>query len=168
MHQKRLAGRQGNPGQVGRHRGRDFDHPGSGDQIDPFWWPDDLTRRHRDQFGVAATGQQGHAGLTDLPALDTRADGVDVAGHLEPDDVGRPVGRRVVALPLQQVGPVDPRSQHGDHHLARPRHRVGHLGQLQHLGPAETVRHDRSHGPSLARVTSVGDNHYDVRPGEVA
>ena len=56
-----------------------------------------------------------------------RAD--DLAGELEPGDVGRRAGRRrVVARALVDVGAVEPGGAHADEDLAGPGLRVGVLG----------------------------------------
>ena len=71
----------------------------------------------------------------------------DPAGALQPE-VRRGAGRRVVvALPLQQVGPVDRAGGDVDEDLARSGDRVGHLLPAQDLGSTRPAHHDGAHGP---------------------
>ena len=94
---------------------------------------------------VRAPAQQRAYLVTDLPAGDLRA---------QPDDPARAfhagVGRRsrrrgVVALPLQDVCPVEPGRRDLHEHLARAGHRVGHFLQAQDLGSARMGDDDRTH-----------------------
>ena len=105
--------------------GRHLDQPGRADQVDPCGRRDDLTGRHAHQFGVATAGEQGDALVADAPAGDVVADRLDGAGDLEADHVADARRGRVVALPLQQVGPVDPGGPDADDDLARPGARAG-------------------------------------------
>ena len=57
-----------------------------------------------------------------------------------------PLRRRVVALPLQQVGPVDRRGGDVDDHLVGLGLGVGDLLDLQHLGAAGLGDDDCAHG----------------------
>ena len=91
-----------------------------------------LPDRHGHARGVPATGEQGAHLVADRPALDALAELGDPAAALEADDVGGAGRRRVEALPLQGVGPVDRRGDDVDQHLAggrasgrRPRRRTG-------------------------------------------
>ena len=88
--------------------------------------PQPRRRRHhlpggdRDLLRVPAARQQGDARVADGPARHPVADGGDVPRDLQPDQRARPGRRRVVALPLQEVGAVDPGRRHVDQELARP------------------------------------------------
>ena len=65
--------------------------------------------------------------------------------HSMPGVGRRPRRRGVVALPLQDVGPVEPGRRDLHEHLARAGHRIGHLLQAQDLGSAGLGDDDRSH-----------------------
>ena len=69
--------------------------------------------------------------------------------HSRPEHVGGAGRRRVVALPLQEVGPVDRGGRHVEQHLARPGLGVGDLAVDQHLGAAGAVGDDRRIGRGL-------------------
>jgi hypothetical protein len=69
-------------------------------------------------FGIAAAHHQRHHAVADLPALDVRAECYDFAGDLEPRNIGRAGRRRVEALALHHVGPVDAGSRHLHQDLA--------------------------------------------------
>src|SRR5690606_9272490 len=104
-----------------------------------------LRRGHGDLLRVPAAREQRAHLVADLPALDTLAERGDPAGALEPDDVRRAGRRRVVALPLQQVGAVDRARHHVDDDLARARDGVRDLGPLQHFRAARFPHRDRMH-----------------------
>ena len=84
-----------------------------------------LGSRGQAVLGVASAGDEGAGLVAHLPALDAVADGHDRPRHLEPGDVGRAGRGRVAALPLEQVGAVDPGRGHAQEHLTGPggRHR---------------------------------------------
>ena len=75
-------------------------------------------------FGIAAARRQRADPVADAPALHARADGRHLAGDLEAGQVGGAGRRRIGALALQHVGPVDAGGAHPDQDLAlaRPRH----------------------------------------------
>ena len=95
-------------------------------------------RRRRDAAGgVAAAATSAHTGSPAPPAPSTpAADGRDVPRHLEPGNVAGAGRRRIGALPLQHVRPIDPGGHDVDEHLAGRRHRIGALGQPQDLRPS--------------------------------
>ena len=84
------------------------------------------------QLGLPAAADHGHDPVARAEAEDAGANGGDLAGQLQPGDVGRAARRgRVVAPDLVQVGAVDPGGRHPDQQLAPPRLRVGPLGHHQ-------------------------------------
>ena len=73
-----------------------------------------------DQLGLAAAADHGHDAVAGLEAVHARAALGDLAGELEPGDVGRRARRRGVdALHLQDVGAVEAGGADADEDLAR-------------------------------------------------
>ena len=101
-----------------------------------------LPGRHRHLGGVGAGGQQRARLVAHRPALDAVADGGDGPAALHAEHVGRPGRRRVEALPLQQVGPVEAGGGDVEHHLARPGLGVGDVAHDEDLGTAGPVGED--------------------------
>ena len=136
---------------VGPDRGVGLRQRGRVDQGNARRQRQALRRRRHAVLGVPAAGEQradlvahrriGHA-------LPDRRDG---SGHFQPRDVGSAGGRRVVALALHRVGPIDPGRRHLDQHLARTgsRHRPGR--DPQRLGRTGLRDVDDAHG--------LGDRH---------
>ena len=84
---------------------------------------------HDGQLGLAAAADDRHHAVALGEALGARAARHDLAGELEPGDVGRRARRRrVVARALVHVGAVEPGGVHPDEHLAGAGLRVGVLG----------------------------------------
>jgi hypothetical protein len=108
-----------------------------------------LALRHGHLLRVTAAGQQRAHLVADLPADDARAQRGDPAAALQPGIRRRARRRRVEALPLHDVGRVDPGRHHVDDHFARSRHRVGHLGELEHVRPARAGDDDGTHEPTV-------------------
>src|SRR3546814_9806377 len=67
----------------------------------------DLRRRRSAVFGIAPTGQEGADLLADLQVADAHSQRDDGSGHLQAGQGAGPGGRRIAALALQHVGPVD-------------------------------------------------------------
>ena len=79
---------------------------------------------HREQLGHRATADQSHHPVAHLPAGDA-PNRLDLARVLHAGDVGGPARRRrVVASPLQQIGPVEARRPDANPDVTR-----------MHLGP---------------------------------
>ena len=80
------------------------------------------------QLDLPTPADHGHHPVALGEAEHAGPDGGDLAGQLQPRDVGRAARRgRVGALDLVQVGPVEPGSRHPDQQLARPVGRaIGH------------------------------------------
>ena len=80
---------------------------------------------HEAVFGVAAADHQRHHLVADLPARDAGAERDDLAGEFETGNVGRALRRRIEALALHHVRPVDAggRDLHQHFALAGLRHR---------------------------------------------
>ena len=108
-----------------------------------------LAGRDRDPLRVPAAAEQRAHLVADGPAGHAVAERGDPARALQPRVRRGARRRRVVALPLQEVGPVDRAGGDLDEHLAGAGLRVRHLGPLQHLGTAGLADRDRVHGPSL-------------------
>ena len=121
-----------------------------------------LARGADDPLGVPAARQQRAALVADAPAGDALADGRDGAAALEPEHVRRPGRRGVVALPLQQVGPVDRRRNDRDGDLAGPGLRVGQASPSDSTsgppGPEATTARTQSsnRSPVWSTVLSSG------------
>ena len=95
--------------------------------------------------------------VADRPAVDTLAQGLDDPADLEPRDVRLAGRRRVVALALQQVGPVDPGGGDPHEHLAGARRGGVDVGEDERVGTAELGEGDRLHAATLrAGPTAVG------------
>ena len=110
-----------------------------------------LARGADDPLGVPAARQQRAALVADAPAGHAVADGRDGAAALEPEHVGGTGRRGVVALPLQQVGPVDGGRDDRDGDLAG----TGLAGRAARRATAPRARpgprHDRPHRPRTGR-----------------
>ena len=96
-------------------------------------------------LGVAAARQERADGVAHPPARAAGADGGDLAGRLEPGQVGRARRRRVGAGALQHVGAVDAGGAHPDQDLARRRLRHPPPRRPQHLRPAGRGDLDDAH-----------------------
>src|SRR5690606_15701131 len=108
-----------------------------------------LPRRHRDALRVPAAGEQRAHLVPYRPAGDARPELGDPSRALKTGVVGD-AGRRIVAaLPLEEVGTVDPGRRHIDQYLTLARHRVGNLGPAQYLGAARFGNRDCVHAPTL-------------------
>ena len=102
--------------------------------------------RH-DAVGQPAAADQAEHPVADLPAEHSRSGGDHLPGDLQPRDVrGRAGRRRVVALPLGHVGPVDAREAGGHEDLVGPWNRVRALLQPDDLVAPVPGEYDRSHG----------------------
>ena len=119
------------------------------------------TLRHRRAaiLGIAPAGHQRAHGIADLPAGNALAKRNDLAGDLEAGDVGRARRRRVAALALQDIRPIDAGRGDLDQHLAgrRPRRRA--LAGCQHLRSAGLLDLDGGHG------TGMGGKHVRAPQG---
>jgi len=102
--------------------------------------------RHHDLLGVAAAGEQRHRTLSELPAGHRGAALDHLAGALEAEDLGGTGGRRILPLPLQQVGAVDRGGGHPQPEVAGAERGRRHLGEAQHRLVAGSVEDDRLHG----------------------
>ena len=118
---------------------------GGGGQLDAGRPRQQLPRRDGDPLGVAAAGEQRAHLVADRPVRHAVADLADDAAALEAEDLAGALGRRVEALPLQQVGAVHRAGLDVDDHLTRPADRVGHLAPAEHLGATGFADRDRTH-----------------------
>ena len=113
--------------ELDRDAGRVLDRHAVGDRVDRL-------RRHRRQLGVAAVAHRGDDTLADAQPLDRRADRLDRAGGLVPDDVR--VRRQQPAGAVQEVAALDADRLDAEDDAARPQLGVGHLDVLEHVRPA--------------------------------
>ena len=135
MHQKVLATLQTNPvkdvvpdGEESLRQGGRFGHR----QTLGHWQT--LQGRGTAIFGIAATGHQRAHRITRLPALHILGHGHHRAGHLQTGNVRGPGRRRIGALALLHIRPVDAGCSDLDQQLARLEgwQRTG--SELQNLG----------------------------------
>jgi hypothetical protein len=70
----------------------------------------------------------------------------NLAGDLQPKDVGRACGRRVKAATLENVGPVHAREGNTDENFACPGRRDRSIDQREPVGTTALRRDDRLHG----------------------
>jgi hypothetical protein len=75
---------------------------------------------HR-QFGIAAPAQKRADPVAGLPAGDALPDLIHFAGDLEAQNIRRTGRGGIIAQPLQEIGPVDPRGADPDANLAGDR-----------------------------------------------
>ena len=62
---------------------------------------------HERKFGISAAGHESHNPVSRVPAAHTGAERIDATGHLQAENVRLAWRRRVMALALNDVGPVD-------------------------------------------------------------
>ena len=96
-------------------------------------------------FGVAAADHQRKNAVADFPALDVRSERDDLAGDLEARNIRRAGRRRIEALPLHHVGPVDAGGRDLHQDLARAGRGNGALFRNQHFRPAGSLDSDDGH-----------------------
>ena len=116
--------------------------------------------------GVTAAVGQGADPVAGLPATDCGSHSEHFPGHLQAHDGGGVLRRRIQALALQQVGPVEPRCADLDQQLIGGRcgHRALRYADAAVVG---VHRHETAlcgyllHGVSLCS----GDNGAGIRPG---
>ena len=138
--------------EISFRKGRRFDHAQS--------VRNRQTQRRRGDgiLSVAAARQQCGDLVADRQSGRVRPQRDDVAGDLETWNIGRAGRRRIVSLPLHDVGPVDSRC--GDPHQHFPRRRAAaRAGPQSSAAPAR--RGMRSPRPSFHQVrtfTSPGSN----------
>lgn len=117
-----------------------------------------LAKRRRAKLGVAAALHQRTdpiARAQAIPVVGVREIAADdFAGHFQARDIGSARRHRIVAGPLEHIGPVHPGSAHADQHLAGLRLRHRPLGRFQDVGTAVLRDFNRSHG--------IRDRDYDA------
>lgn len=139
------------------------------DQVDGRGSRGDGVRLQHDVVGVrlgprAEPAHHAHDGRARLGAGDPGADRVHGARDVpaEPEEPAGPEGLgSEQAGPYGEVGGVDPGRGDPHPHLAGPRLGQRHLGDLQHLGPAEFPDHDSAHGNDslFLRTAAVRSRH---------
>ena len=96
--------------------------------------------------------------VTDFPASDVLADGLDGARAFEAEELAGALGWRVKALPLESVGPVERCRRDSDQNVVVSHLRVFHLQQLQNLGTAGASDYYGLHcGCSRGRMMKIGE-----------
>ena len=105
--------------------GEDLGKPAGGGPVQRSGDGHQLAFVHHRQLGLTSSPHDGHDTVTVGEALGARAALGDLAGQLEPGNVGRRPGRgRIPARQLVEVGSVDAGRPHTDQDLAGPRPRV--------------------------------------------
>lgn len=110
---------------------------------------EELRRRHRDLLGVASAGEQRTHSVTDVPVVHALTEFGDDTRAFEAEYLARSWRRRILALPLHQIGAVDGGGGHIDDDLPALRPRVRYLGPAHDLGCAELGEGDCMHGSRL-------------------
>ena len=80
---------------------------GGGRDVHCFRDGDQVVGVYEGIFGISAAGHESHDPISRLPATYTEAERIDATGHLQAENVRLAGRRRVVALALNDVGPVD-------------------------------------------------------------
>ncbi len=105
-------------------------------EAQPFGYGQGVPGVGQGVFGIAAAGQEGGDPVAAPPALHAIAHLHDLARDLQPQGLRRPRRRRIVAQPLQHVGPVHARGLHRDEDLTGARLGPVDADDLQRLGRA--------------------------------
>ena len=101
-------------------------------------------REFADKFAIQLNDTHPSLAVPELMRL--LMDVHDLAADLEPRNVGGAGGRRILAHPLHDVGPVDPRGDDLDEDFARARHGHGTRDRPQHVRAPRSRDLDRAHG----------------------
>ena len=96
-------------------------------------------------FGVAAADYQRHHAIAGFPALDAGPERHDLAGDFEARNIRRAGRRRIEALPLHYIRPVDAGGRHLHQDLTVARRWNRALFRHQHLRPAGGFDADGRH-----------------------
>ena len=97
-------------------------------------------------FGVAAAGNERRDPRAERVTRRARPERGHLAGDLQAENVRCAGRRRIDALALEDVGPVDARRLDLDEDFARARDRARPGLKLENLRPAGSGREDRAHG----------------------
>jgi len=108
-----------------------------------------LRHRRTAILGIAAAGHQGADRVADLPARDAIPERDDLAGDLQAGNIGSTRRRRIAALALQDVRPIDPGRRDLDQHFAGRRMGRWPLAGRQHFRSAERLDLDGGHGTGM-------------------
>jgi len=100
-------------------------------------------------LSVASPPHEGHDAVPPFPSGHAGPRLLDYARDLQSQDVGLSRRRRVLARPLDQVGPVHGGCHDADEHLAFRRLWPGRFPDPQHLDAPEPFHQDRFHETSL-------------------
>ncbi len=164
VHEQCLSGGEaGSSGQVRVDGAGGFGQGGSFYHADAIGQRHDLPGGHRDPLRVTAAGQQCAHLITDPPAGDVAADGRYPARALHPRVQRRARRRRVQALSLEQVGPVQPGSRDVDDDLSGGRSRIGDFGDPEYLRAARCRYRDSSHARIVPGSCHAGDSGAQLR-----
>ena len=138
------------------HRAGDLHQCGRLDEGDAERHGGHLAGRHRDVLGIAAAAEQRADLLAGMQIGDAFADGGDLAGALQAENVTG-TGRRVVEAPaLHQVRAIEPGRDHPDQHLAGPGLGLGQVDDLEGFDPAGVLDDDGTHARTVPIAADVG------------
>src|ERR1035437_2405814 len=104
--------------------------------------------RNGHPLGITPSGEEEEDALAGI---------FDLARRLESEDFGGTRGRRVLALRLQEVGPVHGRRAHPHDDLAGARHGIRRLAPHERLGSSGFRDEDGFHEPPGRREDKTGD-----------
>src|SRR6185437_6623546 len=96
-------------------------------------------------FSVAAADHQSKNAITDFPAFDVRSECYDLARDLKAWNIRRAGRRRIEALPLHHVRPVDAGGRHLHENLARSGRGNRTLFGNKHFRPTGSLDSDDGH-----------------------
>ena len=100
--------------------------PSRGHEVDTRGNEHAVRRGNREHLGLPATAHEAEDPVADGKRVDVRPEPDDLAGELEPGNVGRPTRRGGVETgALGEVGAVQPGTVHTDEHLAVARFGIG-------------------------------------------
>src|SRR5258708_11752833 len=117
----------------------------SGDQREPCRDRQRVTFVRGAVFGIAAAHYQRHDVVTEIPARHARTERNHFACDLETWDIGRVGGRRIKALALHHVRPIDARGRDLHQHLAFAGARERALLGDEHVRSTGRADRDRGH-----------------------
>src|SRR5580658_3855837 len=101
---------------------------------------------HHDVLGIAAAADQAEHPVADAELEDSVAQGIDLAGDLDPRDIGgRPSRGRILPEALEDVSPIDSGRADANAHLPPRRLRSWDFANLENVRIARLTNHDCAH-----------------------
>src|SRR5436190_2298682 len=147
VHQERLAGGQTSALEhVGPDSKERLRNGRGGGEIDATRDRQALRRRRHAVLGVAAARYQRTHGLAFPPAARLRPDRGNRPGHFQARNVRRPRRRRIPALTLHHIGPIDARGRDFDQDVAASRVWTRALHRDEHVRLAGLSNLNGDHG----------------------